>query len=291
MTLSTRLRASVCVMAVSLFLTACGTDTQTTTTDTSGKPQVSMAQSAPTAENTYGEKRESLSRVESLYERNPKDGLIAARYAKALRESGDLKKAQTILTPVLKQKPVPTLAFTEMAAIDLETADFINAENFARRAIKVDNQNFRAWHVLGIALDAQTKHPEAQMAFEKALELWKGDKVPVMNNLALNLAAQGYTDKALNMLYEAQKEDSGRVEIERNIRIIRTLNEPAGQVWPKRADNDDVAPAAPKKTDEMKTDKPADKKSDKPVEKPKAETKKPKANPNAAANTAAQKVD
>lgn len=47
-----------------------------------------------------------------------------------------------------------------------------------------------------------------------------------MNNLALNLAAQGYTDKALTMLYDAQKMDPNRVEIERNIRIIRTLNEP-----------------------------------------------------------------
>jgi Flp pilus assembly protein TadD len=57
--------------------------------------------------------------------------------------------------------------------------------------------------------------------------MWKGDPVPVMNNLALNLAAQGETDKALEMLYAAKKKDPDRIEIERNIRIIRTLNEPA----------------------------------------------------------------
>ncbi len=280
MTAQNSLRASVCLMVLCLALTACGTDTQTTTTSAGdNKPQVTMEQaaSAPRVENIYGERRESLSNVESLFERNAKDPLITARYAKALRESGDLKKALSVLQPVLKQKSVPTLAFTEMAAIDLETADFINAENFARRAIKVDNKNFRAWHVLGIALDAQTKHAEGQMAFEKALELWQGDKVPVMNNLALNLAAQGYTDKALNMLYDAQKEDPDRVEIERNIRIIRTLNEPAGQVWPTRAGNNPDKP----KTDDVKKDAPkadADK-TQKPKEasKPAATTPAPKA--------------
>ena len=104
---------------------------------------------------------------------------------------------------------------------------FAGSETAARKAIKADNNNYRAWHILGIALDAEQKHPEAQTAFEKALSMWKGDAVPVMNNLALNLAAQGQTDKALEMLYAAKKKDPSRVEIERNIRIIRTLNEPA----------------------------------------------------------------
>jgi Flp pilus assembly protein TadD len=214
-------------LATLLPLTAC----ETAPTD-GAAPETSIAQTkkAPAPVDKailYGDKTESLSSIESLYNRYKSDSLIAARYAKALRKNGDQKKAMEILAPLVKKKNAPTLAHTEMAALQLEKGNLASAEGSARKAIKVDNNNYRAWHILGVSLDAQQKYPEAETAFRKALDLWQGDAVPVMNNLALNLAAQGYTDKALELLYQAKDKDSGRVEIERNIRIIRTLNEPA----------------------------------------------------------------
>ena len=131
------------------------------------------------------------------------------------------------MIPLTGNKQVATFANTELAAVRLSQADFSGAESSARKAIKADANNYRAWRNLGNALDAQEKYKEGEEAFRKALDLWQDDdKVPVMNNLALNLAAQGYTDQALSLLYDAQKLDPKRVEIERNIRIIRTLNEP-----------------------------------------------------------------
>ena len=225
MTASGSRRLSLALLSCTALLTlsACGGDGD------SVPPTTTMSGAAvPSAQASYyGEKRESFSSVEKLYNAKPDDPLIAARYAKVLRESGDIKKAKLVLDKLTARKDAPSLAFTEQAALFLETGNFAGAENSARRAIKADENNYRAWHILGISLDAQQKHPEAQTAFEKALSIWKGDAVPVMNNLALNLAAQGETDKALEMLYAAKKKDSSRVEIERNIRIIRTLNEPA----------------------------------------------------------------
>lgn len=211
-------------MTTALSLGACSSDDASAPSG----PSTSLSSQSQTTDKAvlYGEKRESFSTVERLYNANPEDELVAARYAKVLRESGDLKKAKVVLDKVTKNG-APTLAFTELAALNLETGNFEGAESAARKAIKGDDGNYRAWHILGISLDAQQKHPEAQKAFEKALSMWKGDSVPVMNNLALNLAAQGYTDQALEMLYEAKKKDPNRIEIERNIRIIRTLNEPA----------------------------------------------------------------
>ena len=46
-----------------------------------------------------------------------------------------------------------------------------------------------------------------------------------MNNLALNLATQGFVDEAIEILERAQKISPDRIELERNLRIIRTLNE------------------------------------------------------------------
>lgn len=218
-----KLTISTFILASALLLASCAGSPETATK----KPTTTLSSIGANKAELYGNRRENLGTVASLYKRNPKDEFAAARYAKALRESGDLKKAETVLTPFLKGKAPQTLTFTEMGAMELETGDFKSAENYARKAIKVDNGNYRAWHILGISLDAQQEHPEAETAFRKALSLWDGDSVPVMNNLALNLAAQGYTDKALDMLYGAKQKDPDRVEIERNIRIIRTLNEPS----------------------------------------------------------------
>lgn len=208
----------------SLLLTACAGPAQQTKAK---KPTTTLSSVGASKSELYGDRRENLNSMAKLYKKNPKDEFAAARYAKTLRESGDLKKAETVLSPFLKGKNPTTLTYTEMGALELETGDFKGAETYARKGIKADNGNYRAWHILGIALDAQQKHPEAETAFRKALDLWQGDSIPVMNNLALNLAAQGYTDKALDMLYSAKEKDPNRVEIERNIRIIRTLNEPS----------------------------------------------------------------
>ncbi len=205
---------------LSLSLTACGgggtTDGLTT----------SVKDAAPNADLLYGEKRDSLASVKAIYEKN-KSPEIAARYGKALRESGDLKGARSVLLPVTGDKNFGTLANTELSAIYLAQGEFPKAESAARKATTQDAANYRAWRNLGNALDAQEKYKEGEAAFRKSLDLWKGkDKVAVINNLALNLAAQGYTDQSLTLLYDAQKMDPKRIEIERNIRIIRTLNEP-----------------------------------------------------------------
>lgn len=223
------------LLLIGTSLTGCGTKTTTDGT-VSGKVETSLPTPSDNADILYGETRDTLSVIAARYERDPKDMMVAARYGKALRESGNLKLAKSTLLAASNDKTAGTLANTELSAVYLSEGNFSKAEDFARKAIKQDDANYRAWRNLGNALDAQEKYVEGEKAFEKSMALWTGsDKVPVMNNLALNLAAQGYTDKALTLLYDAQKMDPDRVEIERNIRIIRTLSEPpvfAGKKYP-----------------------------------------------------------
>lgn len=183
---------------------------------------------ASNADVLYGEKKDNLNSIQSKYNSNKNDTLVAARYGKALREAGQFKEAKSILAPISNDAKAGTLINSELSAVYMAEGDFEKAETMARKAIKQDEANYRAWRNLGNALDAQEKYPEGEVAFRRSMALWTGeDKVPIMNNLALNLAAQGYTDKALTLLYDAQKLSPDRVEIERNIRIIRTLSEPA----------------------------------------------------------------
>lgn len=213
------------LLATCSVLSACGTTTPPVI-GPDGTP-IKAAQTSTTDQVLYGEVHDSLSSIEGQYKSDSDDPVVAVRYAKALRESGDLKGAKSVLLPLAKNDKVGTFANMELSAVYLSEGKFDSSEDAARRAIKFDNLNYRAWRNLGNALDAQEKYKEGESAFRRSLELWgTEDKVPVMNNLALNLAAQGYTDRALTMLYDAQKIDPSRVEIERNIRIIRTLNEP-----------------------------------------------------------------
>lgn len=214
------------LVLVSTALTGCGTTGQTP--QAGGKPAANLPKPASNADVLYGEDHDNLSSIEALYNRDPKDALLAARYGKALREAGNLKAAKSVLLGAGDSKDAGTLANSELSALYLTEGSFDKAEFAARKAIKQDGANYRAWRNLGNALDAQENYKEGESAFRRAMDLWTGDdKVPVMNNLALNLAAQGYTDQALTLLYQAQKMDPDRVEIERNIRIIRTLSEPA----------------------------------------------------------------
>lgn len=221
------------LMLVSTSLTGCGTTGQTV--KAGDKPSTELPKPASNADVLYGEDHDNLSSIEALYNRDPKDDLLAARYGKALRESGNLKAAKSVLLGVGDSKEAGTLANSELSALYLTEGNFDKAEFTARKAIKQDGANYRAWRNLGNTLDAQEKYKEGETAFRRSMDLWTGDdKVPVMNNLALNLAAQGYTDQALTLLYQAQKMDPDRVEIERNIRIIRTLSEPAKFAGEKR---------------------------------------------------------
>ena len=80
----------LCATAI-LSLSACSSDGE------SGPSTSLSSQAAPQVTDKailYGEKRESFSTVERLYNAHPDDDLIGARYAKALRESGDIKKAK-----------------------------------------------------------------------------------------------------------------------------------------------------------------------------------------------------
>lgn len=215
------------LLLLSSALTACGTTSTKPVAGGKDKPAIELPKQASNADILYGENRDDLSNIESKYNRDKDDSLLAARYGKALREAGQMKQAKAVLSPISDDKEVGTLVNTELSAIYLAEGDFNKSESSARKAVKQDRANYRAWRNLGNALDAQEKYVEGETAFRRAMDLWTGeDKVPVMNNLALNLAAQGYTDRALTLLYDAKKLSPDRVEIERNIRIIRTLSEP-----------------------------------------------------------------
>lgn len=167
----------------------------------------------------------ALATLEKQYKRNSDNPDLALKYAHGLRHAGYLNRASLILSPFAKeQEPAPGVN-TEMSMIELGLGNYDSAENYAQKAVIQDPTDHLAYQNLGITLDAKEMHPEAERAFRKGLEHWEGNPTTIMNNLALNLATQGFIDEAIDVLERAQKISPDRIELERNLRIIRTLNE------------------------------------------------------------------
>lgn len=185
---------------------------------------------------------ESLSSIERLYKQDSNNPNLAVRYARALRENGRMTRAAMVLNPLIENPKTKTVGvITEFAAVQASMGNYEAAEKHARAAVVQDQNSAEAYHVLGIALDAQGFNKQAEVAFRKALDNWSGDPSPVLNNLGLNLAAQGFLDESISTLRRAAALAPNKTEIERNLRIVQAL-----QVQP----GTNTAPYAQTKTDQ-----------------------------------------
>lgn len=219
----------ILALGVCTALTAC----QTAQSTDAGLRTSSVDGAIERSYNYARKPSKSVSYLERVYKKSPDNEQAAAEYAMALREQGKLDRAAVILEPFAKSDGASSLSTSEYAAVHLAEGDYEAAEKYAQKAVVADEANFKAFHRLGIALDAQGMHAEAERAYRKGLELWQGDPTTIMNNLALNLASQGYLDESVEILRKAQDVAPGRKEIERNLRIVTALQQADGAPAPK----------------------------------------------------------
>ena len=225
------LKSSTSLIAV-LLLAACqttGTPGEIGARETRASQIDAAMERASARAGTSG----SLASLERKYKRNPEDELAAASYAAALRKADQLERASAVLGPFAKDKTSSAASKSEYAAIQLAKGNFGSAEKYAKDAVTQDDKYAKAYHNLGIALDAQEEHKKAERAYRKGLELWDGDPTSIMNNLALNLTAQNYLDEAAEILRKAKALSPDTIEIERNLRIVTALQQSHGAPAPK----------------------------------------------------------
>lgn len=224
-----KLFLSVAGLVLTMALGACQTTGTTPASEETRASKIDSAlERAASQSAAQGDSGQSMGYLEKIYKRNSEDPHAAVNYARALREADYISRAELVLAPFANDPDSPAAAKTEYAAIHLAQGNNETAEKYAQKAVLQDNQDYQAYHYLGIALDTQGKHPEAERAFRKALDYWQGDPTTVMNNLALNLAAQNYLDEATEILYKAKAVSPDRMEIERNLRIVMALQQSSG---------------------------------------------------------------
>lgn len=172
--------------------------------------------------------QERLTILGQMYSRDPDNQAVAISYAKALRNDEQINPSKRVLEKFTTGENKTSEALTELSITNIALGDFEAAEINAIDAIELSPKNGRAYLSMGTALDAQGKHEKAEKAFRSGIKNWKGDPAPILNNLALNLASQGRLEQSLEILHKAKKISPNRMEIERNLRIISTLQETAG---------------------------------------------------------------
>lgn len=206
-------------VATALLLTACAGGTQPVDT---GDPTTKVSHAISEASRQAGASADLSG--ESAYKSasTPENAL---RYAGQLRKAGDYTKAAAVLSPFVNTPGADSDIKREYAALQLELGNYGSAIKYAQEAVNLTPDDATAYQFLGIAQDAQGDHVAAEKSFRQALSMWKGDKIPVMNNLALSLANQNKIDESVALLRQAKAMDPSRSEIERNLRIISTLNE------------------------------------------------------------------
>lgn len=203
-----------------------------------------LAKAAATGTNNAS-KTQSLYAAERAYKQAPNDIGPAIAYARSLRQEGLARRGLLILRSHLTSNPDHAEGLSEYAACNLAIGQYQEAESAARKAVVTAPKFYKAYHVLGVALDAQGFHKQAEVAFRRGLEHWEGDPVPILNNLALSLAAQGYLDESLSILRRAAASAPNRTEIERNLRIISALQVNTQKITPDENTNNK---STPKKT-------------------------------------------
>jgi Flp pilus assembly protein TadD len=221
-----------------LLLSACKTDTLL------GKPVDSMmgrrdareARLATAANEAIenGRTAEALALYAEYYSHNKGDETIVVNYAQLLRSTGDTQRALEVISPLVRGaegtrwENVSALARNEYAAILIARGDFAEAEK-ALNAVLEDQKAIAfhndAWNLMGVALDAQGQHREAEQMFRQALDGWKGDPSSVMNNLGLCLASEGLFDEALTTLRKALVLAPKKSEIAKNVQIVSDLRD------------------------------------------------------------------
>jgi Flp pilus assembly protein TadD len=154
---------------------------------------------------------------EKRYRSNPKSGTNALTYATDLRKAGLVEQAQLVLRPfaIDPQKSSPDI-LVEYSKIKLKLGDFEGAQIYAQEAMILNNNYAPAYHVLGVAVDAQGHHQAAENHFKKALSMVSKDDplhTAITNNLSLSLIAQGKNAEAESVLSLSNPQDTLAREI------------------------------------------------------------------------------
>lgn len=155
-----------------------------------------------------GNTTDALAFQQKLYYADPRNPEYILSYARALRRAGKIDDALLVIRTSAGEKRAREPLKTEAAMVLISAGRYDEAMEFAQGALGKDGKSPAAHQALALAMSGLNKHAEAEEQFRQALKLWpeNTDKTPVINNLAMSLAAQGKIAEAKNVMSMATGE-------------------------------------------------------------------------------------
>ncbi|MBC7908505.1 MAG: tetratricopeptide repeat protein [Rhodospirillaceae bacterium] len=158
----------------------------------------------------------------TLHQRHPEDTAISLSLARSWRYGGQPQQAADLMQDTLSRtgRDVPVL-------IELGK-DYLAAERLGLALKILEEARAKApdiWDIhsaMGVALDSLGRYPEAQGAYERALELAPDNPV-VLNNLGLSQAQSGQLSIAIDTLQRANEHPGAGPQLRQNLALLLAL--------------------------------------------------------------------
>lgn len=98
----------------------------------------------------------------------------------------------------------------------------ILAEQQVQAALKSDPRDYRALNTMGVALDMQGQHTEAQARYRQGIDL-SPDYVPLRSNMGLSLAISGQSQEAIAQLVPIASGSKGDGRVRQNLAFAYSI--------------------------------------------------------------------
>ena len=140
--------------------------------------------------------------VAGILAENPDDVAALLIQAEALRQAGDALGAESSVKQAYRLRPGNVHVLAELGKIQLGR-DAETAEATFRRALSLDADDQAAMTDLGVSLDMQGKHKQAQSIYRDVLSLHGENQLAARVDLGLSLALTGDSQEAIEQLRPA----------------------------------------------------------------------------------------
>ena len=108
-------------------------------------------------------------------------------------------EAAALFRDVLAQRSSNQIARRGLAAALISMGQPDLAERQLDAALQADSRDYRSLNALGVVLDMQGRHADAQARYRQGIEV-APDYLPLRNNFALSLAISGHPQEAITQL-------------------------------------------------------------------------------------------
>lgn len=158
-----------------------------------------------------------------LYQRHPDDPTLALSLAGDLRRSGHQQQAIDVAAPFIERHGPSAAMLTELGKDYLAANRLGLAERTLRLAADAAPKDWQPLSALGVTVDYQGNHEQAQEIYTRALTL-SPDNPILLNNLGLSQAQNGQLALARATLRRAIDQPAATAQVRQNLALVEALS-------------------------------------------------------------------